>query len=89
MSILQTGNDLNFFGFAFEGYKAQDQAVKSDDGNITYFGLMNRMGEWYIMRQAVSGTTFTYRFTKGDSGYSTAWAAREALSYEYFDDAFD
>jgi len=85
--MLQTAGDLNFFGFLLDGYRVSEQASKTTDANVLYFGFVNRMGEWYIMEQdtsAGSNDLQTYRFVKGDSGYTTAWTAREAQTYDYF-----
>ncbi len=76
------------FAFLYEGYKVNDQANKSGDDNTTYFGFLNRFGEWFIMQQVTSGTTVTWRFVKGNSGYTTAFSAREAQSYDYINVTF-
>ncbi len=81
-------NDYAAFAFLYDGYKVNDQANKSGDDNTTYFGFLNRFGEWFIMQQVVSGTTLTFRFVKGASGYTTAWAAREAQTYNYINVCF-
>lgn len=81
-------NDYAAFAFLYEGYKVNDQANKSGDDNTTYFGYVNRFGEWFIMRQVVSGTTLSFRFAKGASGYTTAFTARESQTYDYLDVIF-
>lgn len=84
---LQTVNDINFFGGSIEGYKVADQATNSGDADINYFGFVNRLGEWYIMKQdttAGANNLQTYRFAKGGSGYTTNWTNRESLTYDYF-----
>ena len=84
MALELTAADAAAFGFAYEGYKVSDQAEKAGDANVVYFGFLNRRGEWFIMRQTVAGTATDYRYVKGDSAYTTAWAARESQTYDYF-----
>jgi hypothetical protein len=88
MALELTAADAAAFGFAYEGYKVSDEADKTGDATIRYFGFLNRRGEWFIMRQDVAGTTIDYRFVKGDSAYTTAWAARESQTYDYFNAIF-
>lgn len=84
----QTLNDIQFFGFGYEGYKISDQLPKVSDGNIMYFGFVNRNGNWYIFEQNTNDGVGTYRYIKGDSGYTTAWSGREALIFDYFYNIF-
>lgn len=88
MTNLLSSNDSFAFMTGYEGYKVNDEADKSGDATIRYYGFVNRRGEWIIMRQTVSGTTANYRFCKGDSAYTTAWSARESQTYNYFDVIF-
>jgi len=83
-----TVNDSMEFNFGYEGYKITDQAQNSGDSNITYYGFLNRYGEWYLMSQTTSGTAVAYRYLRGSSDYTTNWAAREALTYDYFNTIF-
>lgn len=55
-----------------------------DDAEPNYYGYLKSSGEWYIMKEE-SGT---YRYAKGDDGYTTAWTARASQSYDYFDGVF-
>lgn len=80
-------NDGMTFEFAYEGYKLSDQLPKAADATIMYFGYVNREGEWYIAER--NSTTGTYRYTRGASGYTTAWTAREANNYDYFYNIFN
>lgn len=84
MALFLSLQDAFAFGSGYDGYKVSDEADKAGDSTIRYYGFINRAGEWFIMRQTVSGTTTDYRFVKGDSAYTTAWAAREAQTYDYF-----
>lgn len=88
MALLLTNQDASAFGNSYEGYKAADEADKVGDSTIRYHGFINRAGEWFIVRQTISGTTTDYRFVKGDSAYTTAWTIRESQTYNYFDVIF-
>lgn len=86
-----TINDFAYFAFGFEGYKISDQAVKSSDSDVIYFGFLNKIGEWYIMEQDTSAganSLQTFRYAKGASAYTTAWSGKEALSYGYINETF-
>lgn len=88
----QSLNDNMSLVFGIDGMKPSDQNYKSTDANIIYFGFVNRKGEFYILKQTSSDVTIgantyqnlTYRYYKGNSAYTTAYAAREALDYDYF-----
>lgn len=55
-----------------------------DSGTTKYFGFTDKDGNWFIM----SLTTTDVRYIKGASGYTTNWAARAGLTYDYFYNAF-
>ncbi len=84
--MMATWNDTSGFMFFMEGYFYSDDKVDSVDSTISYYGFLNKYGEWYIMRK--DETNGTGRYYKGDSGYSSAWSARESASYDYFDEIF-
>lgn len=50
-----------------------------------YYGYVNKVGQWYIVREGDDGT---FRYSKGDSDFSTVWTGRVALSYGYYNTAF-
>lgn len=54
------------------------------DGDPKYFGFTDKDGGWYILAL----TTTAAMYAKGDSGYTTSWAGRAALSYDYFYNVF-
>jgi hypothetical protein len=56
-----------------------------DSGTPAYYGFVKKTGAWYIMEEGASGT---YRYAKGDSGFSTAWGTKELQSYGYFNNVF-
>lgn len=56
-----------------------------DDADISYFGFVNSLGQWFIMRQ---DTDDSYRYTRGDKDAAGNWARRSKLAYDYFDNVF-
>jgi len=62
------------------GYQISDQ----DMGATSYYGYVNKDGEWYIMKSVVSAAVTNYTYTKGSSGYAANWTARAGLSYDNF-----
>jgi hypothetical protein len=86
-----TINDFMYFYTKLNNYKLSQQQVNSGDSDITYYGFIDRKGNWYIMKQdrSVSGTAeIAYTFIKGSSLYSTNWTNRESLTYATFDSTF-
>jgi hypothetical protein len=67
------------------GYIASDQSVA---GATTYFGFLDRDGNWYIQRQVVAGDDIAWRYCKGSGGYAVSWAARAGLTYDYYSTTF-
>lgn len=58
-----------------------------DLSNPKYYGFLKADGGWYILREDT--TDNTYRYAKGDSGYSTAWGIRNTTqTYGFFDVIF-
>ena len=77
-------NDALAIHYALQGYM-----VANDDTSAPgYTQYVNRRGEWYIMKNAVSGNVTTYTWTKGSSGAAAAWTGRAALTYDAFDVIF-
>ncbi|MDO8487702.1 MAG: hypothetical protein Q7S31_00110 [bacterium] len=56
-----------------------------DDSTVSYFGFINNLGQWFIMRQ---DTDNSYRYTRGDKNFTTNWAKRIKLTYDSFDNVF-
>ena len=63
------------------GYVASDQSVS---GTTTYFGFVDRDGNWYIQEQVVTGDDISWRYAKGNSGYIASWTARATLTYNFY-----
>ena len=69
------------------------QYVVSDqdqyDTNTIYFGMLRTDGAWYILKQTTSGTTISYRYSKGTTDYATNWGNRATtLVYNYYNTEF-
>jgi hypothetical protein len=57
-----------------------------DEGEITYYGFINKDGAWFIMREDID--TNSYRYAKGDSAFPENWVNRERLKYDYFHNVY-
>lgn len=75
---INPGNQANQAGSLTDGYKITD----IDDNIISYYGFTNQEGAWLIMRQDTQ--TSTFRYAKGNSGFSGNWTNRERLKYDYY-----
>lgn len=51
-------------------------------GAVKYYGSVDKYGHWFILKNDT--TANTYRYCSGDSNYTTAWATRTTLTYDYF-----
>lgn len=78
--------DNNAFNSNFNGYRHSDIKDHSTDSAIRYYGYINRWGDYYIEEQ--NDTNGTWRYVRGTGNYTTAWASRESLVYDYFDAIF-
>lgn len=57
-----------------------------DDSSATsYYGFVNNLGQWFIMRQDVNNA---YRYVRGDKDFSSHWANRAKQNYDFFDNVF-
>lgn len=65
-----------------DGYKISQI---DDTAYPYYYGYINQSGAWYIMSEDALNN---YRYTKGDSDFSTNWTGRALLTYGYFDSIF-
>lgn len=57
-----------------------------DDSESSYYGFINKDGEWFIMRETSSSGD--YRYVRGSSNFPTNWSNRTSLSYDYFHNVF-
>jgi hypothetical protein len=65
-----------------DGYKISE----IDDNIITYYGFIKKGGSWFIMKEDTENGSF--RYIKGDSGFSNSWNKREKLGYDYYSNVF-
>jgi len=56
-----------------------------DDSIPSYFGFINKDGNWFIMRE---GEDSAYRYAKGGGNFASNWSNRAILDYNYFDKVF-
>lgn len=63
---------------SMQGYKI----TEIDDGLVSYYGFTTVSGGWMIMREDTE--TSSFRYAKGNSGFSNNWRGRENLKYDYF-----
>lgn len=65
-----------------EGYAI----AEIDEGDIGYYGFINKQGAWFIMKEDLESGSF--RYVKGGSDFPSNWAKRENLKYDYFHEVF-
>jgi len=53
---------------------------------ISYWGYLDKDGNWYIRRDDTPNGTF--RYIQGANNYKANWANRANLNYDYFDEVF-
>jgi len=59
---------------------------KDDTGTYVYYGFETADGAWQIKRK--TSATGAFRYSKGASDYTTAWAGRAGQIYTTYGDAF-
>ena len=64
-------------------YHPSDEDVSGDS---QYFGFVDRLGNWYIVRTNRAAGAF--RYIRGSSDYTTKWSNRLTLTYGLFHDVF-
>ncbi len=57
-----------------------------DNGVVSYYGFLNKSGGWMVMRENTQENSF--RYSKGDSGFSINWGGRADLKYDYYHNLF-
>lgn len=63
-----------------DGYKI----TELDDSSPAYYGYLEKTGKWFIMKENAGA----YRYTKGNSSFTSNWTNRASLTYDYFDAIF-
>jgi len=74
------GTVVDHFARPLDGYEAADNEI----GDTSYYGYLDKDGNWYIMKRTSTAVTYA----KGITAYSTNWTNRASLSYDYFDQVF-
>ncbi|MFC1600645.1 hypothetical protein ACFL25_01040, partial [Patescibacteria group bacterium] len=57
-----------------------------DESYVSFYGFINKEGGWYIMKEDPDVGSF--RYTKGETDFTTNWAEREKLNYDYYHNIF-
>ncbi len=57
-----------------------------DDDIISFYGFINKGGQWYIMR--VDTDAGSVRYIQGENDFSKSWAKRKELKYDYSNNIF-
>lgn len=57
-----------------------------EDGTVSYYGFINKDGNWFIMKG--DNDTGSFRYVKGKSDFPGNWKKRENLKYDYFHEVF-
>lgn len=79
----------SIFDFAYQlhgrgGHEITYHASDVDESAATkYYGFLNIDGGWLIIQHNTA--TGAIRYVQGESGYTTAWAAKAELDYVYYD----
>lgn len=56
------------------------------DSTPAYYGFVNKLGAWYIMKEAADGS---YTYVRGSSGFAAEWTTRAVrVDYDTFDEIF-
>lgn len=63
------------------------QISEIDDSLTAYYGFINKVGHWIIMKQ--DNESMSFRYAKGNSNFPNSWKDRERLSYDYFYNVFN
>ena len=66
-----------------EGYKVTEIATE----DFNYYGFVNMEGNWYIMKE--DPTVGSFRYSKGDTNFSSGWGKKSRLKYDYYHEVFD
>jgi len=69
-----------------DGYRVAELDDTSSP-TYSYYGFIDKDGAWFIMRE---GSTGTYEYVAGSSGFAAAWALRDDVGtvYQYYDAVF-
>lgn len=66
-----------------------DDPETGNVSGINYYGFVDINGEWYILKEDLTGATGSYRYLRGSSDYDINWNGRTGLSgWDYFFNIF-
>jgi len=74
-----------------QSYKVADtdDPQTGNHSGINYYGSVDVDGNWYILKEDLTGATGAYRYLKGSGGYATNWGNRGILvGWDYFYNIF-
>lgn len=57
-----------------------------DDGLVSFYGFVNKNGNWLIMKANTQENSF--RYAKGETRFSKFWGNRISLKYDYYHNLF-
>jgi len=63
-------------------FEISDEKAKAGDATIYYYGYISGSGSWIIMENDTDEGTYRYKI--GSSLYAANWAARESLTYVFY-----
>jgi hypothetical protein len=67
-----------------DGYKISE----IDDSSPSYYGFVDKDGEWFIMKESSTGQYKYYKKTGTDDTFTVEWPNRGGFTYLYFDSIF-
>ena len=67
-----------------DGYKISE----IDDSSPSYYGFVDKDGDWFIMKESSTGQYKYYKKTGSDNDFTTDWPNRGGFTYLYFDSIF-
>ena len=65
-----------------DGYRISE----IDDDEFTFYGFINNMGAWFIMKE--DSDTGSFRYSKGGVDFPKGWSGRKKLTYDYYHNIF-
>lgn len=85
MQIKDTSRKFNKKGGDVAIYEVSDEDIS---GTTEYYGYVNADGSWIIQKIDRASNPSTLRYVGGVNSYSTSWANRASLSYDYYYNLF-
>jgi len=70
----------------FGQYQPADEDA---DGDPSYFGFLDKFGNWYIQKYDMANGQFRYVRGSTQATYLTAWTGRATETYDHFDTVFN